>query len=97
MINDRVVTNGDIRRAGFYLALGATYYLSLIGIAALALLWIADAVGIGHAYDDTDSKALNERSGVLLRTDYGTGCQYLEGGRGGLTPRLGADGKQVCR
>jgi hypothetical protein len=41
--------------------------------------------------DGTDSP--DARSGVHLRTDHGTGCQYLEGPRGGITPRLSRSGE----
>jgi len=37
---------------------------------------------------------------MLVYTDSGTGCQYLRPNStnpGGLTPRMGADGKQVCK
>lgn len=44
--------------------------------------------------DETDS--MLQRSGMGLFTDYGTGCQYLGSPRGGITPRLGTDGKQIC-
>ena len=48
------------------------------------------------SYNDTDSEMLGEQSGMDLKTDYGTGCQYLETSLGYLTPRLDKDGKQVC-
>lgn len=46
--------------------------------------------------DDTDPP--NGRSGLRLFTDAKTGCQYLSDphGNSALTPRLGADGRQVC-
>lgn len=44
--------------------------------------------------DDTDASQL-ERSGVRLRTDHATGCQYLEGAGGGLTPRRDASGNHM--
>lgn len=47
----------------------------------------------GFGTDDTDG---TKRSGIALRTDYGTGCQYLEGSLGGLTPRLDTNGQQIC-
>ncbi len=50
-----------------------------------------------NPYDDTDS-ANKERSGLVLRTDHGTGCQYLlTPWDRAITPRMGADGKQVCK
>lgn len=48
-------------------------------------------------FDGTDNVETGQRSGMKLRTDYGTGCQYLETRDGSLSPRLGADGKQFCR
>jgi hypothetical protein len=55
----------------------------------LQLAWIVLPIG----RDDTDGEA---RSGLKLRTDARTGCQYLESAGGGLTPRLGKDGRHVC-
>lgn len=43
--------------------------------------------------DSTDS--VEARSGLSLYTDYSTGCQYVSAG-GGITPRMGKDGKQIC-
>lgn len=36
------------------------------------------------------------QSGLMLLTDYGTGCQYLYY-RGNLIPRADASGKQICK
>ena len=51
-------------------------------------------------YDDTDDVRNGVRSNMSLRTDYGTGCQYLVA-RGlftrSITPRMNADGSQVCK
>lgn len=44
--------------------------------------------------DATDSP--EARSGVNLRIDHGTGCHYLTTSTGGITPRLGPDGSQIC-
>ena len=44
--------------------------------------------------DSTDSK--DERSGLVLYTDYQTGCQYVGTPFGSITPRLDKDGKIVC-
>lgn len=35
-------------------------------------------------------------SDMTVRTDPLTGCQYLTSGHG-ITPRMGADGKQICK
>jgi len=39
------------------------------------------------------------KSRVYVYTDTGTGCQYVATvlGAEGLTPRMGADGKQICK
>jgi hypothetical protein len=47
--------------------------------------------------DDTDPST-GRRSGLILYIDHGTGCQYVRGGLlGGTTPRLDANGRQICR
>ena len=63
----------------------------------VGLLIVMNVILHGCARDDTDSPT--ERSGMVLRTDHGTGCQYV--GIVGLfgvsiTPRLRYDGSQVC-
>ena len=42
-----------------------------------------------------DSDGPHENSHMEVFTDYLTGCQYLY--RYSLVPRMGADGKQVCK
>lgn len=59
----------------------------LIGLVGILTLWPTP-------YDSTD--APGERSGLRLLTDNKTGCQYLQGGLSGITPRMDANGKQVC-
>lgn len=45
--------------------------------------------------DATDSP--EERSGLVLYIDHGTGCQYVKGGLlGGTTPRLDNSGRPMC-
>jgi len=75
---------------------------------ALAIGWIAgeglltgfsailDSAGVFDAFgrDETDSP--DERSNMSLRTDHGTGCQYLVTRKGAITPRLDSDGLPVC-
>lgn len=53
------------------------------------------ASGLRVGFDSTDSPH-GKRSNMRLRTDYGTGCQYLESSAGHLTPRLNAEGSHVC-
>ena len=35
-------------------------------------------------------------AGLAVETDAGTGCQYILTPLGGIVPRTGPDGKQVC-
>lgn len=45
-----------------------------------------------------DSDTPDKRSGASVITDGLTGCQYLKvSSSGGITPRLGVDGKQICK
>jgi hypothetical protein len=62
--------------------------------AILAL--VAALAGCSGGHRD-DSDPANGRSGLAIYTDNLTGCQYLQaGGDRALTPRMGADGKQIC-
>jgi hypothetical protein len=67
--------------------------LIVLGIAFLVFMLVIQVFELGK--DDTDSK--DNRSGLRLRINYGTGCQYLESTRGYLSPRLSSDGQQVCK
>ena len=83
-----------IQRVGFNLARGAVSYFGTLVLIAIFLAAIWDASGM-RSRDATDSPT--ERSGLKPRTDYGTGCQYLETSDGAITPRLDRTGKQICR
>jgi hypothetical protein len=48
-------------------------------------------------YDDTDNKVKGIRSGMAVRTDHGTGCNYLESAKGALIPRLDSHGNHICK
>lgn len=61
--------------------------LVIVQIATLAL----NQLRIG--FDSTDGE---QRSGMALRIDYGTGCHYLESSRGNLIQRFNPDGTQYC-
>jgi hypothetical protein len=93
-------TTSDIQaeKLGKYFTEGVISTLGkwfLIGLVlVLAIRFIADRMGAG--FDGTDDRANRSHSGLKLRTDYGTGCQYLETSGGGLTPRLDGTGKQFC-
>lgn len=61
--------------------------------AAIILLALLCA---GCSRDDSDASN-GDRSNMTPRTDHLSGCQYLTYGFSGITPRMGADGKQICR
>ena len=62
-----------------------------VGISAVLYVLANVFIGqTGYGRDDTDGA---KRSNMALRTDYGTGCQYLETSGGGITPRLDVNGK----
>jgi hypothetical protein len=58
-------------------------------ILVLTLAWRFLPIG----RDSTDGEY---RSGMALRIDALTGCHYLEGSRGGITPRVTANGTHIC-
>lgn len=63
----------------------------------LILLWLASLLLSPVTVPRDDSDSPSKRSGMSLYIDYGTGCQYLSTPIfGSLTPRLDADGKQIC-
>ena len=62
--------------------------------AALLLLLIFNFMFLD--YDDTDDEANGVRSGLIIRIDHGTGCQYLQTKAGNLTPRLNRNGRHLC-
>lgn len=77
-----------------------TYVERLCRLAYWTVIIVAGAivvdqvVGLGW-YDSTDDG--RHRSGLALRADAGTGCEYLVAS-GGITPRLRPDGRQSgCR
>lgn len=67
------------------------HFLAGVGGSFLVLL-IADS--LVFARDDSDP-AGTARSGMLIRTDNLTGCQYLRAGSGGLTPRVDGAGRHI--
>ncbi len=67
-----------------------------ITIYLIVITLITHTLGYGGR-DDTDSKVTNDRSGMRLYTDYGTGCQYLRAGMlSSMIPRLDSNGDHVC-
>ena len=67
---------------------------TIAGILALVLTILTTDIA-SNPYDSTDDKENGIRSGMMLKTDYGTGCQYLVTVLGGITPRYKSDGKTV--
>lgn len=66
--------------------------LALVVLFALSLI---DKWWPLYELDDTD--APGERSGLVLYTDAGTGCQYLRAGGGdSLIPRVDKNGIHMC-
>ena len=66
-------------------------------MAALIFLMMAVAFlvwSVEVPYDNTDPAG--GRSNMMLHTDCLTGLQYLSAPRGGITPRMGVDGKQIA-
>lgn len=76
------------------------FYVKLWGRLGALLLAVVLVVSVSFFVgdpptDDTDFDSAH-RSGLVLFTDARTGCQYIGRPLGALTPRMGADGKQVC-
>ena len=65
---------------------------------ALGVLLVIISQGIYSFFDigKDDSDSAEKRSDMSVRTDYKTGCQYLESSKGELTPRLQKDGTHLC-
>ncbi len=68
-------------------------------IISLIIYVLSGALSIGgFVRDNTDNPESWLPSGMRLHKDNLTGCEYLGGKNGGLTPRLNKDGEQVgCR
>jgi len=65
-----------------------------LAIGLLIFLFISSMLELFEiGYDSTDGTT---RSGMSLHIDSMTGCHYLAGSRGGLTPRLTSSGKHFC-
>lgn len=66
---------------------------------AIVIVLVVTAIFVESplARDDTDAGPgwFDDRSNMKPLTDGKTGCQYLAGEKGGLTPRLTYDGKHM--
>ncbi len=78
-------------RDGYFFATGVLLLVCILQWGGLIL----DKIGIGSSYDDSDAAPI--RSGLTIKTDYLTMCQYLTTWSGQITPRMARDGKQVCK
>lgn len=82
-------------RRDIWILLVLTFFCS--GLWTVGSIFVQVFTGVGR--DDTDA-ATGLRSSLHLRIDQGTGCQYLlptNVHSAVLVPRLGPDGKQICR
>lgn len=72
-----------------------TFALVLLAVAGAALV-----VGRGFVTGVWPfAGAVDRQTGtaaIRVETDAGTGCQYVLTPLGGIVPRTGADGRQVC-
>lgn len=65
-------------------------------VVAVGCLGIWVGLILFYPADSTD-KSQSERSGMSLHVDHETGCHYLGGSWGGITPRVDRDGNHICR
>ncbi len=88
-----------MEQLGYDFAIGAMRAIGKILIIIIILTSVVSLVldyfRIG--FDSTDDHENGKRSDLKVHVDYGTGCEYLRARGGSLTPRLGPDGKQICR
>lgn len=82
------------REMGYGFVSGVALYVVPGLLLMIAFSWAGDSLGWREA-DDTDLST-SVRSGVALRVDHGTGCQYLETSQGHIIPRVDASGKHMC-
>lgn len=77
---------------------GVITELATVLIIGFVILVVLQAVlnWLDYGTDSSD-KSGTQRSGVAVRIDHGTGCEYLETSKGALTPRLDAEGRHICR
>lgn len=77
--------------SGMLIEFGKWLILASIGIAAFN--WVDRQTHI-TSWDSTDGP--HGKSGLRIRTDHLTGCQYLVTRDGAITARMDGAGKQIC-
>ena len=82
---------------GFYLACGVACAVGCMQFFDGLVTWASNSIhdGLGAKPIDNGDVSWAKRSGMNVHTDALTGCQYLET-RSAITPRMGADGRQIC-
>ena len=71
------------------------YVLVWVAIAGAAVVLVREAATGALPFSarvDPDTGT----AGLLVETDRGTGCQYIVTPWGGIVPRTGPDGRQLC-
>jgi hypothetical protein len=65
-------------------------------IGFMIIFWILIALRLAAPFEPKDDSDFPDHSSSMsVLIDHLTGCQYLS--RGSLTPRLDANGKQICK
>jgi hypothetical protein len=65
-------------------------------MSVIVLIVVVTVLGMRVESPRDNSDPLGGRSNMNVLTDALTGCQYLETRKGGITPRMDANNKQVC-
>ena len=71
------------------------YWLLWFGVAAVVIV-VSRAAITGHRPFETAVDKDTGTAALLVATDAATGCQYILTPWGGIAPRTGRDGRQLC-
>lgn len=82
--------------AGMFLAVARLFFLGMIVLLVLSAALEVTGTALRWAPGDDSDASYSDRSGVRVRTDHLTGCQYLESSQGDLVARRTPGGQQVC-
>lgn len=72
------------------------FHLLILFGAFYFVVHVLDAVLVAANVTTDNTDYRGSRSGLEVRQDALTGCEYLAGSRGGLTPRLDHEGQHIC-